>query len=703
MSSRKESEEPLKALVFGDACGAECSTNLSKGKSLLNIPILTWQLSTLARFGVKEAIVLSSNPIEDLYKDRFERMKITNISSPAWNGEGDAIRDVESRDGVRPADDFVLVRQGTIFNVNITELVAQHKKRRDTDRNWLLTTVLRRGAGSSSTGLVVAVDAATGTLIKFADNMQDEGVNIDVNGENSGLRAGGRVEICTDVLDVGLDVCAPDFLLEFRENFYYDNVRAYVKEKLEGGEAEVFGNRMYAHYLDSKGGQYATRISSLASLMQASLDVLNGCLSPITQSSVLGVMVRELEYDYHSEFTVERSAVGEAWNIHVGATIIDSVIGDNVRIGNDATIVQSIIGDGVVIADRAGIERSIIDENATVLEDCTIPRNCFLGQGVKLGVGCQLGAGHLFLTRDEQKTFESDEENFEESEEESEEKPAEADGKDEQQTNGENEESNEEWDVDIVGDDGEGHLIDARVAAKIDRFFVKRKFYEETFESDEPDELEEDDVGDVPEGDANGDAANGEVHSLTKGLEDANINDEFVDDEDVRFAKFNEEVLETIERAEEENIDVDNTILEVNSLKLVYHCTFAEILAGVISGLGKTIEKNTAGAAIPYNAVVTALTKYEPLISKFHVEHATHHAQLAAGIARELCANATLLMYMFKAMYDADVLEEGGILSWAEEEKKEVEKGKSGALIESMGDFLSWLEASDEESSDEDK
>lgn len=167
MASAKNADEPLKALVFADSCHSQLVPHLAAGKPLLNTPLLTWQLAVLARSGVDEAIVLSSTPIHNLYHDPLQRLHVRNIHSSSWNGEGDALRDIERRDDLRPTDDFVLVTAGSVFNLNVSKLLEQHKKRRKADHNWLISTVLRRGAGTAWKGLVVVVESQTGTLVKY--------------------------------------------------------------------------------------------------------------------------------------------------------------------------------------------------------------------------------------------------------------------------------------------------------------------------------------------------------------------------------------------------------------------------------------------------------------------------------------------------------------------------------------------------------
>lgn len=708
MTSRTQSEHPLKAIVFADNCGAEKSLSLAHDCNLLNLPTLSWQLGTLARHGVKEAIVLSAQPIQNVYTDPLSRMNVTQLSSSSWRGEGDAIRDLEARDDLRPVDDFVLVRYGTIFNVNVSQLVVAHKRRREADRNWLVTSVFRKGAGSASTGLVLAVETGSGTLVKYNDDLRENGLSIDVHAENSGLAPGGRVDVLSNVLDIGLDVCAPEFLLEFRENFYYDNVRAYIKEKLDGGEAEVFGNRMYAHFLSSKIGEYGSRIMSLASLMQATSDVLNGWMSPVSAASISGTRGETDPSHMSTEFILEKCAVGKDVSIGVGCTIMSCVIGNDVTIGCDVTINNSILMDGVKIADSCVIEQSILGPGCEVGVSSTLSIHTFLDADVRIGDWVDVLPSHSLVTLQQESGFTNGENDSDDTDEEIESSEAQ---------NGSVDTSTalETWDESFVGEEGKGRLFSPEIAACIDRFFIPRARPMVLFESDGEDELEEQDDFDdeevgsdesssgqeeedvetderVSDRENNGDA---EIAGVTRDLAGASLEN---DPEKRRIEQFNEEALETMERADSEGVEVRNTILEINSLKLVYQCSFVETLVGVIRGVTLTV-LNRSNEANLYGNLDSALERNKDLISKFNrTDDTAHLVQVATGLANTLRDKGICVMYVFKVMYEKDMLEEDGILGWASEERQRVSSGDcDGALLATLSPFLEWLEEAEEE------
>ena len=793
MVSRKGNEEPLKALVFADHCGAERSIDLSFGKPLLNVPILSWQLSALARYGVKEAVVLSSKPLDNVYADPLRRMKVTLLANASWTGEGDALRDVEQRDGMRPVDDFILVRCGTIFNVDVSKLVAEHKKRREVDRNWLITTVFRKGAGSAGSGLRIALDAKTNILVKYLESLSDaDAITVDVKGEHTGLRNGGILDVCSDVLDVGLDVCAPDFMIEFRENFYYDSVRAYITEKLRGGDAEVFGNLMYARFLQSSEGEYASRITSLASYAQVTSDALNGWLCPVTDDCVVSAGRCDSSHDFSSDYVVERSVIGANVKIAVGSTVVESVVGNGVTIGSDVTIVRSAIMDGTVIVDRADIEKTIIGENCTIREESKIPEYCFIDNGVCIGYGCPWLRPRALISLRDQEDFE----NLEDTDEDEDDGEADGDSsadievhdvsddddndacestsdnvdvnsgekakidgeldaeeedRDEDDENGGDDQNvseedgkengkdkgdivqkggdndreegevvdeenitkkplsrEEEWEAMCnmpeherkLGFAGKGHILRESFSLTVDAFFVPKLQRIQVIESDNDDDDDEFiEASDDDDEDDNGE----DVDELANEMAEVGIEYGNEDEDDNRRKMFFEEAFDMMERAFNENITLDNLTTEINSLKMAYQCTFAEVVAGTVAGIVLTVQSGIEEKKL-YGAILGGIKKYLALILKFGKEgDEIHQLQVAEMVAMKLNDFPKSLLYVFKVMYDQDIVEEEGILTWASAKRKRVEAGEeSKAVLIELQPFLDWLEQDPEDEEEED-
>ncbi|PXF45501.1 putative translation initiation factor eIF-2B subunit epsilon [Gracilariopsis chorda] len=634
-SANHNSDEQLKAVIFADSCNAEAAPNLASGKKVLNTSILTWQLAVLARSGVKEAVILSSKPVSHHYSDPLQRLHVSTLSSSSWNGEDDALRDLDRHDDLRPTDDFVLVTAGSLFNVDVSKLVDQHKKPRSEDRNWLLTTVFRHGAGTAWKGLIAVVEKRTGTLVKYTTNNRTA-ISIDVLEHKAALQSGAQFDFVSNVLDCGLD------------------------EKLDGGEAEVFGNRMYAHFVDSAKREYASRITSLASFAQTTLDVLNGWMQPYEEQVFNDHAKNGQAHQLQTAYVVENCAVEDNFTIDMSTHIFDSGICNNVKIGKDVSTVRSIVMDGTEIADRSYVRRSILEKERKVLMDSIIPDNCYFKSGQDTDEeGHEVREGHEVdkwheiehgqEDVKEQEDAKDGEEGHNEEERIKEDEVEERGGEEGEHEDDEEEdvdgegvlfgEENDgaapdndnaadvmdheadapevldaelkhmvdlshEWSEGDVSNVCDGRLVEYSYAVALDPFFIEHPVTP-NYESDERDELEEDEdeedeyvdaVDRVLERDERG--ANGDIDEIVAGMHTVNLQEEAnASNDDNRMEEFVTEAFEKISRTFEEDIDEENTALEVNSLKLAYHTCFAEKLAAIYIGIAQAVEKSEEGVA----------------------------------------------------------------------------------------------------------
>jgi NDP-sugar pyrophosphorylase family protein len=602
-------EEPLKALVFADAC-ADVNSQSSAAKGIsgaASLPLhesslLHWQLYALARSGVDEAIVLSSRPRDDLPTSPVMGcLKVTALTNATWCSPGDALREVESRVALRPRHDFVIVHHGTLFNMDVAAMVRSHKQRCKADRNWLVTLTLRNGV--AYTPLITAMQTETGALCFYSDAASLDEVSLDAKGDNAGLRFGGTVQISADVVDVGLDICSPDFLIEFRENFDFDNVRDYVRAKLDGGEAELLGNRIYAHFVDSHASEYATRIDSFGAYMTASRDVFDGWMHPIRPARVLRMI-----WGQHT-------AVGDCNVICRGdgpqpsgelCSAADVVLGENVTVGKNVVLRRAVIGGGVRIGNEVTVEDSVILGGATVADNTRLVGKLIDGQNVSVSVDTA------------------------------------------------------RW-PDFMND----------AASDID----------DELEGIPASEMDEEDAGDSVDG----------------------MNP--VNDEHNGTKSVGQEIRETVERGVQMNAEVEAITLEVRHLtreyELNYGRSYSNPLLNVICGVIDVLlaELSSIGARGAPKHVKMNLTKWSALIKKFSLRFgAGLQRELLDGSAAAFRSNGRLLMYVWKELYDMDVLEEEAILHWAASMRSDLADGKDdGILWEGVREFVEWLEQAEEE------
>jgi translation initiation factor eIF-2B subunit epsilon len=206
-------------------------------------------------------------------------------------------------------------------------------------------------------------------------------------------------------------------------------------------------------------------------------------------------------------------------------------------------------------------------------------------------------------------------------------------------------------------------------------------------------------------------------------------------DPDAHFAR---EVAETFLRCAAEGHALDNVVLELNSLKLAEHRSFADVgraLAVAVIGLAGGPPPRTrpeyrrlyadgdggaAGAGATKHDAATAardlarrarahVAAWAPLLSRFARDEDDQVEVLLT--LEEWCAGdggvgagggrafAPLFAELLKTLYDADVVEEGALLAWADE--KAGASPEERVFLERAAPLIRWLrEAESEEGSE---
>jgi translation initiation factor eIF-2B subunit epsilon len=143
------------------------------------------------------------------------------ITSAACLSAGDALRELDALSIIR-SDPFVLISGDVISNLNLKKAIAFHKQKRKEDINNVMTVVLKKvqisaGAKPILDDLVVALDKNSSQILLFDDSYKKNSINIplELMNERTGLT------FHTDLLDCNVDICSPELMLQFSDNFDY--------------------------------------------------------------------------------------------------------------------------------------------------------------------------------------------------------------------------------------------------------------------------------------------------------------------------------------------------------------------------------------------------------------------------------------------------------------------------------------------------
>lgn len=190
----------------------------------------------------------------DLIQDFINGLKLPSnltvkcIFSRACLSQGDALRELDALGMVR-SDPFILINGDVISNMDLKKAIAFHKSRRQEDGNCIMTCVLKqvqqRGAGVRplSDDLVVGMDRHSGQLLLFDSDVSQSSVSVpaEIFVEHPGL------VLRTDLLDCQIDICSPELLLQFSDNFDYQDIRKhFIKNEVVNWE---LGEHLYGYII----------------------------------------------------------------------------------------------------------------------------------------------------------------------------------------------------------------------------------------------------------------------------------------------------------------------------------------------------------------------------------------------------------------------------------------------------------------------
>jgi len=197
---------------------------------LVNVPMLEYTIEFLAQNGVEELFVFCVWHADMLqtYLNSSKwpsTISVKCITSSACLSAGDALRELDSM-GVIRSDPFVLISGDVISNMDLKKAIAFHKEKRKDDHNCIMTVALKQvqrtaGAKPLMDDLVVGLDRSTSQVLLFENSLKRGAVHVplEILADHPGAT------FRSDLLDCHVDICSPELMLQFSDNFDYQNIR----------------------------------------------------------------------------------------------------------------------------------------------------------------------------------------------------------------------------------------------------------------------------------------------------------------------------------------------------------------------------------------------------------------------------------------------------------------------------------------------
>ncbi|RKP23509.1 nucleotide-diphospho-sugar transferase, partial [Syncephalis pseudoplumigaleata] len=403
-------EELLLAVVLADSFDDRFKPlTVDRPRCLLplcNVPLIEYTLEFLALSGVRKTFVFcqaNSAVVRDYIRQskwgkKTSLMEVVPIVSQECYSVGDALRELDAKQFLD--SDFILVHGDLVANFSLETALAEHRLRKTRDKNAIMTMVLKSASPLHNTrdissASVFALDAGSNACV-HCETLDVFPRKNSVTLDCEVFKKHPELELRNDLIDCQIDICTPEVLALFTENFDYQDMRRdFVHGVLT---SDLLDKTIYAHILDHA---YAARATGLRLYDAVSKNVLRRWADPIvpesmTQGDDRYQLVKGKWYKGERVAIARSSRIGD--NVLLGSgcvigenvTIENAVLGPDCRIGNNTRISGAYLWEGVQVGEQCSIDRSILAAGAVLHNGVTIAAGSVLGPQVSKKPSCLL-------------------------------------------------------------------------------------------------------------------------------------------------------------------------------------------------------------------------------------------------------------------------------------------------------------------------
>jgi len=427
-SGEDEREEPFQAVVFADSFETKFAPfTLERPRCLLplaNTPLIEYTLEFLANAGVDEVILYCGNHTEQL-EAYLKNSKWTRDTAPfslevirsVAKSVGDAMRDLDHKQLI--TGDFICVYGDVVANIPMESALGAHRARREKDKKNIMTMVLREAGDyhrtkSQHVRPAFVIDPLSQRCVHYEQLHPRETPKLDVGEEV--LKDHLEVEVREDLIDCGIDICTPDVLAQYTDNFDWQAPRrGFLYGLLK--DFETFQYMVHTHIV-SEG--YASRVKNLQAYGAVSRDIVARWTYPLCPDTNMlpdqsfqmqkgNVYKEDGVVLARSSVVKNKSILGKATNVGDASVISNSIIGRRCVIGKRVKISGAYIWDDARIGDDTTIEEAIVANEASIGKGCHIHPGALISYGVKISDGQKIAGDHKITTLKRKRGYDKDE------------------------------------------------------------------------------------------------------------------------------------------------------------------------------------------------------------------------------------------------------------------------------------------------------
>lgn len=680
-----EDEQKMQAIVLADSFQTRFMPLTSvKPRCLLplaNVPLIEYTLEFLAQSDSVNEVYIMCCSHSDQIQEYIDNSKWVNVSSPfkkiqtiaskESRSVGDAMRDIDSRGLI--TGDFFLISGDVITNLDVSKLIEDHKKYKQSDRDYICTMVLTQSSPMHRSRSIIEpacfiLDKKTKRCLYYQDLPPINGKKSSVNIDPEVLEDIEEFEIKNNLIDCHVDICTATVPTIFQENFDYQNLRSdFVKGVLS---SDLLKKHIYSYITKD---HYSARVESWQTYDGITQDLIERWCYPIVPERNL---LPDQTFTYSNQHIYKendvilsqscklqsRVVIGKDSFIGDKTEIHNSIIGRSCKIGSNVLIENSYIWDGSIIEDNCIIKHSIIANNSV------IKKNVILNPGSVIGFDCIIDENVIIPNN--YRIIKSPIKNLDYSSEEF----------DEEFDDSDNQLLDNLRDSNIVGLNGIGFLYEDRSDSINDDY--NGIVYE----------IAELNLSD------NSIASSTLTHVNKKKRRTHSSASGFISEDDNE--SFDKEAIATVERAMENNHDLDTAMLELNTLRMSMNVTYHEVreasCLAMIKRANHFINTDTLGIK---DAAEKIFRKWGKMFERQVFDNDDQFDLLL--IIQEICYKlhddhkSTLFGCIAIVLYDIDILDEDNILRWWNSEE-------SKTMSDIRNKVEKWIEFLQQDSSEED-
>lgn len=404
-------EDPLQAVVVADTFETKFAPfSVDRPRCLIplaNTPLIEYTLEFLASGGVQEVIFYAGAHIEQV-ETYLNASKWLSSTSPfrkftmlrcMATSVGDMMRDLDQKQLIN--GDFVCVSGDVVSDFPISKALRAHKQRRESDKNAIMTMLLRERSESDHRHRdqmvpTFVIDPTKDRCLHYEETLTCDPFAANVDPE---MLKNPEIDIRQDLIDCRIDICTPDMLSLWSDNF--DNQKPR-KDFLFGvlKDYELNGKTIHTYLVEDS---YANRVDDPSSYAAITHDLQHGIASSLVLSNnVSGTRFKRLRNNIAKEddIIIHRPAhlgrgtiVGGGTSIGKGSTITKTILGQRCQIGRKVEMTSAFVWDDVTVGSNVRVTRAIIGSEVFIGDNCIIEEGALISFGARIPAGTHIAAG----------------------------------------------------------------------------------------------------------------------------------------------------------------------------------------------------------------------------------------------------------------------------------------------------------------------